>query len=292
LTTAASPGFLNRLQLFSGEIRVQESVFALPFAYTGMVLATDGGPTWSQFVWVTVAMVSARTLGMLANRIIDRHIDSRNPRTSGRHLASGRLRTPEMIALSIIAAVVFFVAAAMLNMLALALAPVAAGYLVMYPFAKRYVWAASFLLGWALAIAPSAAWIGVRGSLSWEPVLLSAAVALWAASFDILYHAQDFDFYTNNGLHSVARKFGVPAAFRIARTLDVLAVACLSGVGVGLSLAWPYYVGCAVAAAVLVYKHSMVSPDDLSRMGVAFFRINAYVSLTVFVATMVAVFGI
>ena len=108
MTTAAATGFLNRLQLFSGEIRVQESVFALPFAYTGMVLAADGGPTWSQFVWVTVAMVSARTLGMSANRIIDRHIDSRNPRTSGRHLASGRLRTPEMVALSAIAAVVFF----------------------------------------------------------------------------------------------------------------------------------------------------------------------------------------
>jgi 4-hydroxybenzoate polyprenyltransferase len=290
LTSAAAPGFLNRLRLFSGEIRVQESVFALPFAYTGMLLAADGGSTWSQFLWITAAMVSARTLGMSANRIIDRRIDSRNPRTSGRHLASGRLRMPEMVALSAIAAVVFFVAAAMLNTLALALAPVAAAYLVIYPFAKRYTWAASFLLGWALAIAPSAAWIGVRGSLAWEAVLLSTVVALWAASFDILYHAQDFDFYTNSGLHSVARKFGVRSAFRIARTLDVLAIVCLAGLGVGLSLAWPYYIGCAVAAVVLMYKHSMVSPDDLSRMGVAFFRINAYVSLTVFVATMVAVF--
>ena len=289
MTTAASPGLLDRLALFSGEIRVQESVFALPFAYTGMVLAADGAPTWAQFGWITVAMVSARTLGMSANRIVDRHIDSRNPRTSGRHLASGRLRTPEMVGLAVIAAAVFFVAAAMLNTLALALAPVAAVYLVMYPFAKRYTWAASFLLGWALAIAPSAAWIGVRGSLSWEPVLLSTAVALWAASFDILYHAQDFDFYTDSGLHSVARRFGVPAAFRIARVLDALAIACLAGVGAGLGLAWPYYIGCAGAAAVLLYKHSMVSPGDLSRMGVAFFRINAYVSLTVFVATLIAI---
>ena len=289
MTTAAAPSLLDRLALFSGEIKVQESVFALPFAYTGMVLAADGAPTWAQFGWITVAMVSARTLGMSANRIVDKRIDSRNPRTSGRHLASGRLRTPEMVALAAIAAALFFVAAAMLNTLALALAPVAAAYLVVYPFAKRYTWAASFLLGWALAIAPSAAWIGVRGSLSWEPVLLSTAVALWAASFDILYHAQDFDFYTDSGLHSVARRFGVPAAFRIARTLDVLAVVCLAGVGAGLGLAWPYYMGCATAAAVLMYKHSMVSPDDLSRMGVAFFRINAYVSLTVFVATLIAI---
>jgi 4-hydroxybenzoate polyprenyltransferase len=289
VTTAAAPGFRHRLALFSGEIKVQESVFALPFAYTGMVLAADGAPTWGQFAWITLAMVSARTLGMSANRIVDKHIDSRNPRTSGRNLASGRLRTPEMVALAAIAVTVFFIAAALLNTLALALAPLAAAYLVIYPFAKRYTWAASFLLGWALAIAPSAAWIGVRGSLGWEPVLLSTSVALWAASFDILYHAQDFDFYTDSGLHSMARRFGVHNAFRIARGLDALAIACLVGVGAGLGLAWPYYIGCAVAAAVLVYKHSMVSPGDLSRMGVAFFRINAYVSLSVFIATLIAV---
>ena len=151
------------------------------------------------------------------------------------------------------------------------------------------MWAASFFLGWALAIAPSAAWIGVRGSLGWEAVLLSAAVASWAASFDVLYHTQDFDFYNESGLHSVAKRFGVHSAFRIARVLDVLAVVCLVGVGIGFGLVWPYYVGCGVVAVLLVYKHNMVSPDDLSCMGMAFFRINAYVSLTVFVATIVAV---
>ena len=126
MTTAAAPGLMNRLQLFSGEIKVQESVFALPFAYTGMVLAADGAPTWGQFAWITVAMVSARTLGMSANRIVDKNIDRRNPRTSGRNLASGRLRTPEMVALAAIAAAVFTVAAGMLNTVALALAPAAA----------------------------------------------------------------------------------------------------------------------------------------------------------------------
>ncbi len=280
---------LKRIPRFLDAVKFQESVFALPFAYSGMVLAADGWPTWSQFAWITVAMVSARTLGMSANRMIDRHIDGRNPRTAMRHLPAGKLRFSDMTVLAVAATVVFFIAAAQLNTLALALAPVAAGYLVIYPLTKRFTWAASFFLGWALAIAPSAAWIGVKGSLSWEPVLLSIAVALWATSFDVLYHAQDHGFYTEQGLYSVARRFGVVGAFRIARTLDTIAVACLVGVGVLLELAFPYYFGCAVAVAVMAYKYRMVSPTDLSRMGVAFMRTNAFVSLSVFVGTVVAV---
>jgi 4-hydroxybenzoate polyprenyltransferase len=150
-------------------------------------------------------------------------------------------------------------------------------------------WTASFLLGWALAIAPSAAWIGVRGGLGWEPVLLSGAVASWAASFDILYHVQDREFYVTSGLRSLAQRFGVRAAFRTARALDALALACLVGLGAWMGLAFPYFIGCAAAAALMVYKHSLVSPTDLSRMGMAFFRINAYVSTTMFVATLLAV---
>jgi 4-hydroxybenzoate polyprenyltransferase len=288
IDTVVDP-LLKRIPRFLDAVKFQESVFALPFAYSGMVLAADGWPTWSQFAWITVAMVSARTLGMSANRIVDRHIDARNPRTAMRHLPAGMLRFSDMTALALVAAVVFFIAAAQLNTLALALATVAAGYLIFYPFAKRFTWAASFFLGWALAIAPSAAWIGVRGSLTWEPVLLSTAVALWAASFDILYHAQDHEFYTKQGLYSVARRFGVVGAFRVARTLDILAVACLVGVGALLELAVPYYLGCAVAAAVMVYKYRMVSPTDLSRMGIAFMRTNAFVSLSVFVGTVVSV---
>ena len=288
-TATASPSFVRRLPLFFEEVKFQESVFALPFAYTGMVLAADGLPSLIQFTWITVAMVSARTLGMSANRLIDRRIDSLNPRTAERYLPMGILKVADVGTLAVVAAVVFFVAASQLNTMALALAPVAAAYLIAYPFAKRFTWGASFLLGWALAIAPSAAWVGVRGSLSWEPVLLSAAVALWAASFDILYHVQDRDFYAASGLHSVARRFGVSAAFRMARALDALAVACLVGLGLWMGLALPYFIGCGGAAAFLVYKHRLVSPGDLSRMGMAFFRINAYVSTTMFVATLVAV---
>lgn len=280
LTVADEP-LTKRLPRFFDAVKFQESVFALPFAYSGMVLAADGWPTWNQFVWITVAMVSARTLGMSANRVIDRHIDASNPRTAGRHLPAGLLRFSDMTLLAIVASVVFFIAAAQLNTLAIVLAPAAAAYLIFYPFTKRFTWAASFFLGWALAIAPSAAWIGVHGSLSWEPVLLSTSVALWAGSFDTLYHAQDQEFYSAHGLHSVAKQFGIVGAFRIAQTLDVIAVACLAGVGILLELAFPYYLGCAVAAAVMAYKYTMVSPTDLSRMGVAFIRSNAFVSLSV-----------
>ena len=290
MSTATAPqSFVRRLPLFFEEIKFQESIFALPFAYTGMVLAAGGLPSPGQFVWITVAMVSGRTLGMSANRLIDRRIDSRNPRTAGRYLPGGLLKVSDMASLAAAAIAVFFVAAAQLNTLALVLAPVAAAYLIAYPYAKRFTWAGSFFLGWALAIAPSAAWIGVRGTLSWEPVLLSVAVALWAASFDILYHVQDRDFYATSGLYSVAQRFGIPAAFRLAGGLDALAVVCLVGLGLWMGLAVPYFVGCVVAVGVLIYKYSLVSPRDTSRMGMAFFRINAYVSTIMFLATFVAV---
>ncbi len=286
---ATSDPLLKRIPRFLDAVRFQESIFALPFAYSGMVLAANGLPTWQQFLWITVAMVSARTLGMSANRIIDRSIDAQNPRTAMRHLPAGLLRLSDMVALTLVSAVVFFVAASLLNTLALALAPVAAAYLIFYPYTKRFTWAASFFLGWALAIAPSAAWIGVQGSLDWAPVLLSTSVALWATGFDILYHAQDREFYAERGLHSVSKRFGIQAAFRISQTLDVLAISCLFGVGVLLDLSVAYYAGCVVAAGVIAYKYRMVSPNDLSRMGVAFMRTNAFVSLSVFAGTLIDV---
>ena len=286
---AAVQPLAKKLPLFMGAVRFQESIFALPFAYSGMVLAAGGLPSWSQFTWITVAMVSARTLGMSANRIVDRHIDARNPRTSRRHLPSGSLRLSDMVVLAAASLAVFFVAASQLNALALALAPVAAAYLIAYPLSKRYTWTANLLLGGALGIAPSAAWIGVRGSLSWEPVLLSAAVASWAASFDILYHVQDRDFYIRSGLHSVPQRFGVRTAFRWARALDALALVFLFALGLSMGLAFPYYVGCVLALGLMAYKHTVVSPDRLSRLDMAFFRINAYVSTIMFASTFVAV---
>ena len=277
-------------------IKFHESVFALPFAYVGMTLATfhaaEGAeffPGWATFGWITLAMVSARTVGMSANRVIDRHIDAINPRAAMRHIPSGLLSAWEMTALAIIAFAVFLFAAWRLNPLAFALAPVAAAYLVAYPYTKRFTWAANLLLGWALAISPSAAWIAVTGELTLQPVLMSLAVALWAGSFDIIYHTQDVEFHRENGLHSVASRFGVVVAFRIARTLDVLAVVALVSLGVWMGLGLPYFVACAAASGFLVYKYVLVSPDDLSRLGMAFGRINAYVSTTMLAGTLLAV---
>ena len=280
---------IGRVPFFFEAVMFRESVFALPFAYTGMVLAADGFPTWGQFGWITVAMVSARTLGMSANRIIDRHIDALNPRTAGRHLPTGALRLSDMVALAAVSLGVFFLAAAQLNTLTLILAPVAAGYVIVYPYAKRFTWLANLALGGALAIAPSGAWIGVRGTLGWEPMLLSMAVGFWASAFDILYHVKDRDFYISHGLHSVPRRFGVVLAFTGARLFDALAVACLVALGVLMRLAYPYFVGCALVLGLLAYKYLMVSPHDTSRLGMAFFRMNALVSVIMFVSTIAVV---
>lgn len=269
----------RKAPMFLDAIKFHESVFALPFAYMGMTLAADGFPGWATFGWITLAMASARTVGMCANRVIDRRIDALNPRAKGRHVPAGLLSAAEMTAAALVAFAVFMFAAWMLNPLAFYLAPVAAAYLTLYPYSKRFTWAANLLLGWALAISPSAAWIGVTGALSWEPVLMSLAVALWAGSFDIIYHTQDVEFHRERGLHSVASRFGVRAAFRIARAMDVLAVVCLIALGLWMSLSWHFFAACAVASGVLAYKYMLVSPNDLSRLGMAFGRINAYVSL-------------
>lgn len=289
LTPAGRPRSpLKRALLFLDAIKFQESLFALPFAYTGMLLAASGLPSWDKVLWITAAMVGARTFGMSANRILDRSIDALNPRTAGRHLPTGLLTVTDVALPALAGLALLFVAAWQLNTLALALAPVAAAYLALYSLTKRFTWTANLLLGWALAMAPSAAWIGVTGSLDYAPVLLSTAVALWAGSFDIMYHAQDRDFYRQRGLHSVAQKFGVRAAFVWARALDALALAALAGTGVLLGLAFPYYLGCAGAAALLAYRHTLVSADDMSRMGPTFFRINVYVSALVLAATVAA----
>ena len=276
--------------MFVDAIKFHESIFALPFAYIGMTLAADGFPGWPTFGWITLAMVSARTVGMSANRVIDRHIDAINPRAAMRHLPQGLLSAWEMIALAVVSLCIFFFAAWQLNTLALVLAPVAAAYLILYPYTKRFTWTANLLLGWVLAISPSAAWIGVTGALTLEPVLMSLAVALWAGSFDIIYHTQDVEFHRENGLHSVASRFGVVKAFAISRTLDVSAVVCLVSLGIWMGLSWPYFLSCVVASGILVYKYILVSPSDLSRLGVAFGRINAYVSTTMLVGTVWAVY--
>jgi 4-hydroxybenzoate polyprenyltransferase len=280
----------QKLRLILDSIRFEHTIFALPFAYLGMVLAADGLPTLPQFIWITVAMTSARTLAMSANRIIDRQLDAENPRTASRPLPAGRLKLWEMTAMSSVSLAIFLFAAAMLNTLTLILAPVAVVVVVGYPYTKRFTWTSHFILGWADGIAPAGAWIAVTGSLSWEPVLMAFAVATWIGGFDMLYACQDRDFDVERGLHSIPQKWGIPAAMRWSKGMHFLTAASLLALGPWLGLGFPYYVGWALAAALLVYEHRLVSPTDLSRLNMAFFNVNGYIALIVFGFTFASIY--
>ena len=283
----AVPG---KIRLLLDSIRFEHTVFALPFAYLGMILASDGLPTPAQLLWITVAMASARTLAMSANRIIDRRLDAQNPRTAARPLPAGRIRLWEMTAMSVVSLGVFLLAAAMLNTLALALAPVAAVVVVGYSYTKRFTWMSHFVLGWADGIAPAGGWIAVTGSLTWEPVLMAFAVATWIGGFDILYACPDRDFDLQRGLHSIPQKFGIPAALMWAKGMHVLTAASLLAIGPWMGLGFPYYIGWALAAGLLVYEHRLVSPTDLSRLNMAFFNINGYIAVIIFGFTFASIY--
>ncbi|MBI2919089.1 MAG: UbiA family prenyltransferase [Chloroflexi bacterium] len=281
--------FARKLPLFLGVVRFEHTIFALPFAYIGMLLAAGGLPTGHQFLWTTVAMVAARTLAMGTNRLVQRREDAANPRTAGRHLPRGLLRPAEVLALMLVSTGVFLFAAAQLNTLALALAPVAALYVVLYSYAKYYTWLTHFVLGWADGIAPAGGWIGVTGSVEWPAVLLAFAVAMWVGGFDILYACQDVDFDRRHGVHSIPVRFGIGVSLAWARAMHVCTSLALLAVGLWLGLSWPYYLGWALASALLVHEHRLVSPHDLSRLNAAFFDVNGYIAVVVLLATLAAV---
>ncbi len=292
MATSQASGFapISKIRLLLASIRFEHSIFALPFAYLGMVLAAEGLPTWSQVAWITVAMVAARTLAMSANRLIDVGQDTLNPRTAGRALVTGALKRSEMLAMSAISLALFFAAAAMLNTLALVLAPVAAVVVVGYSYVKRFSWLTHFVLGWADAIAPAGGWIAVSGTMPWQAVLLSFAVAMWIGGFDIFYSCQDIEFDRAHGVHSIPRRFGFVTAFWVARAMHLSTSLALLGLGLWLGLGWPYYIGWVVASALLIYEHRIISPTDLSRLNVAFFNINGYISIIVFAFALAAVY--
>ena len=280
---------VGKIPLYMSSIRIWESLFALPFAYIGMVLAAQGWPGWHAFIWINVAMFGARTLAMSGNRVINAKEDAINPRTQSRHLPQGILTPAEVIGMMAVSAGIFFVAAYQLNTLALFLSPVAAAYVVLYSYAKYFTWACNLMLGWALAIAPAGAWIGVTGRLDPEAVLLSFAVAMWAGGFDIIYGCTDYDFDRSQGIKSVPVKLGIAGALRLVRVMHVLSAASLLALGIWMGLGPLYYVGWAIAVALLVYENSLVKPDDLSRVGVAFFRVNSYISVQLLAFTILAI---
>jgi 4-hydroxybenzoate polyprenyltransferase len=278
------PALLRNIRVTLEMIKIEHTLFALPFALLGAVLAANGLPSLRQVLWITVAMVGARSTAMAFNRIADREFDTRNPRTAGRALPAGLLSVAFVGGFTVISTALFFLAAAMLNRLTLMLVPVALASVLLYSFSKRWTLLSHLLLGWCLSIAPTGAWIAVRGSLdSPVPLLLSLVVLLWTAGFDVLYACQDYDFDVKAGLHSIPKRFGIARALFIARLLHIAAFAAL------LALYWITHlgvfalIGVAATAVLLVYQHRLVRADDLSKLNAAFFTTNAFVSLILFI---------
>jgi 4-hydroxybenzoate polyprenyltransferase len=263
-------------------IKWEHSIFALPFALTGAVLAAGGWPPARVLLWIIVCMVSARSAAMAFNRLADARLDAENPRTAMRALPAGLLSSGFVAGFVALSAALFFVGAAMLNHLTLVLAPVALAVVLLYSYMKRVTRWSHLILGLALGIAPSAAWIAVRGSLDWRIAVLSAAVLLWVAGFDVLYACQDFEHDRSVGLNSIPQAFGLEGAFWIARTMHAGMILLLLSLVKLFALGTLAYAGIGVVAALLLYEHSIVSPKDLRRMNAAFFTLNGVISIAFF----------
>lgn len=266
-------------------IKFEHSIFALPFALLGAMLAASGWPTARQILWIVVAMVAARSVAMTFNRIADRDLDAANPRTRGRALVTGALSLRFAWGFLAVAAAVFEVAAWRLNHLALWLSPLALAWVMFYSWTKRFTALSHWVLGAALGIAPAAAWIAVRGSLAPVILLLVAAVTLWVAGFDVLYACQDYAFDRGQpGLHSVPKRLGIRAALRVAAVCHLLMLLLLAWLLSACHLGVIAWVGLALVAALVAQEHSMIKADDLSRLNAAFFTVNGYIGVLLLVS--------
>ncbi len=282
---------LRNTRLTLEMIKIEHTLFALPFAFLGAVLAANGLPTLRQLLWIVVAMVGARSTAMAFNRLADRRFDARNPRTAMRALPAGLLSVNFVWAFTIASAMLFLLAAAMLNRLTLMLAPVALASVLLYSLTKRWTQFSHIVLGWCLSIAPTGAWIAVRGEFgSPVPLLLSLVVLLWTAGFDVLYACQDYDFDRNEGLYSIPARFGIAHALWISRGLHATAFLALVALYLLSGLGPLALIGVVATAALLLYQHRLVKADDLGRLNAAFFTTNAFVSVILLVTFGSAVF--
>jgi 4-hydroxybenzoate polyprenyltransferase len=271
-------------------VRIEHTVFALPFAYAGALLAVDGWPGWSAMFWITVAMTGARTLAMALNRLVDAELDARNPRTATRELPTGALTRAHVIVLSVAALALFLLAVFQLDPVVRWLWPIPVALFFVYPYLKRLTWLCHLWLGACLALAPVGAWLAVSGQAPWEAWVLGAAVLLWVAGFDLFYSLFDLEHDREVGLHSWATRFGERGVFAGARAFHVGTVLLLAVAGIGLSAGIAYWLGVAAVAALLAYEHSIVRPGDLGRLDAAFFTVNGVISIVfaAFVALEVA----
>jgi 4-hydroxybenzoate polyprenyltransferase len=263
-------------------VRIEHTVFALPFAYVGAFLATDGWPGLADVLWITVAMTGARTLAMALNRLVDAEVDARNPRTASRELPTGSLTRGQVVALSAAALAVFLLAVFQLDPIVRWLWPIPVALFFVYPYLKRYTWLCHLWLGACLGLAPVGAWLAVSGSAPWEAWALGGAVALWVAGFDLFYSLYDVEHDRAEGLHSWATRFGELGVFRTARAFHAGTVGLLALAGVGLERGALYWAGVVAVAALLSYEHSIVRPGDLRRLDAAFFTVNGVISVVFF----------
>ena len=285
---------MKLLRDFLELIKFEHTIFALPFAYLGMLLAASGWPTWYQFFWITVAMAAARTVAMGFNRIADRVIDSHNPRTANRPLVTGTISLRTAWVGTIVAGLLLALSAWMLGPLPWRLLPFAYLFLLGYSFTKRFTWASHFILGMTDALAPLGAWAAIRGSLftpadlpAW---ILFALVTFWIAGFDLIYACQDVRYDQQDKLQSIPARFGVTLALRLSTACHILTVLLLAWLGILMVLGWPYWIGLLLVIGMLAWEHSLVHPNDLSRVNVAFFNVNSYISLTLFVSILISLY--
>lgn len=279
---------IDKAVLYLRMIKFSHSIFALPFAFTGAILAASGIPSPYQIFWITVSMVSARSFAMGLNRIIDRNIDAINPRTSKREIPSGKIKLTEAWIFVLIFLILFIFSAYKLNPLCFKLSPIAIFFLFIYSYTKRFTWLSHIILGITISAAPLGAWIAVRGSLDMEIIPLSLSVVFWLSGFDILYALQDIEFDKSYGLYSIPSRFGIKRSLIISRFFHFITWSLLILTGIIFHLSFLYWIGILIISLLLFYEHRLIKPNDLSKLNMAFFNMNGYISLTVFIFTLLS----
>ena len=278
-------GVASKVKTYLELIKVEHTVFALPFALTAALMAANGFPSLRQLFWISVALFGARTAAMSLNRLIDADIDAKNPRTANRHIPQGKVKPIEALLLALAGFAIMTLGAYELNPLAFKLSPVAIAVLTLYSFTKRFTALCHLVLGVAIALAPLGAWIAVKGSVELPALILSASVGLWVAGFDLIYAIQDAEFDRKEGLHSIPAKLGEKGALLLSRLFHALTLIGLIAVGVMLKMGPLYYLGLLLSALFMVKEHAIVAKDR-SKIGYAFFNLNGYISLAVFLFTL------
>ncbi|MFA9556143.1 UbiA-like polyprenyltransferase [Evansella sp. AB-rgal1] len=280
---------MKKLKIILEMIKFEHTIFALPFAFLGAVLGSllinGGWPSVSEWIWITLAMVGARSAAMSLNRLIDAKIDGNNPRTADRAIPAGLISKMETMVFILFSFALLFFSAYQLNMLAVYLLPIAVFFLFFYSYTKRFTWACHVFLGITIGIAPLGGWVGATGTLTWEAIVLFLAVALWTAGFDVIYATQDADYDRDVKLHSIPSRFGIAKALFIARGFHIFSFIAMITLFFITPLSWIYLIGILIVGGIMIYEHSLVSPKDLSKVNVAFFTMNGIISVVMLVFT-------